>query len=312
MAEPGSRPADPGPLRIPRVPDHQLLRRIGQGAYGDVWLARTIVGSCRAIKILHRDRFEDSVPFEREFTGICRFEPLSRNHENLIDILQIGRDDNAGYFYYVMELGDDLQSGQVIDPPSYTPKTLQEELARRGRLSADECIELGIGLARALERLHNRGLIHRDIKPSNIIYVEGVPKLADIGLVTQALRVTSAVGTEGYIPPEGPGTMAADIFSLGKVLYGAAMGKDPREFPDPPSDLAHLSHKDKLYRLHQVILKAAHSAVVQRFHSAGELAEALEAIRSEEPETASNRWPLIAAITGGILVIGLIIFLLLR
>ena len=60
--------------------------------------------------------------------------------------------------------------------------------------------------------------MHRDIKPSNIIFVQGQPKLADIGLVAGSDETSSFVGTEGFISPEGPGTPAADVFSLGKVL----------------------------------------------------------------------------------------------
>src|SRR5262245_7871708 len=91
----------------PAVPDHELLRRIGSGSYGEVWLARNVVGTLRAAKIVCRRDFSDAYPFEREFKGIQKYEPVSRSHEGLIDILQIGRNDGEGYFYYVMELADD-------------------------------------------------------------------------------------------------------------------------------------------------------------------------------------------------------------
>src|SRR5436309_2440065 len=97
-------PTSPPPV----IPDHQLLRRIGGGSYGEVWLARNKLGTLRAIKIVYRSTFEDARPFEREFKGIQKFEPISRSHEGLVDILQVGGTDD--YFYYVMELADPAQN----------------------------------------------------------------------------------------------------------------------------------------------------------------------------------------------------------
>src|SRR5437588_577830 len=86
-----------------------MLRCIGQGSYGEVWLARNAVGTWRAVKVVYRDNFKDSRPYEREFTGIQKYEPISRTNEGLVDVLQIGRNDADGYFYYIMELADDAQ-----------------------------------------------------------------------------------------------------------------------------------------------------------------------------------------------------------
>src|SRR5512138_70100 len=77
----------------PQIPDHELVRRIGHGAYGEVWLARNALGTWRAVKIVYRDNFEDDRPYEREFAGIRRFEPLSRSNEGFVDVLQVGRDE---------------------------------------------------------------------------------------------------------------------------------------------------------------------------------------------------------------------------
>ena len=112
LAPPFPAPTGPAPasrteLPAPQIPDHELLRCIGSGAYGKVWLARNALGVCRAVKIVYRHSFEDERPYEREFGGIKKFEPISRSHEGLVDILQVGRNDAAGYFYYVMELADD-------------------------------------------------------------------------------------------------------------------------------------------------------------------------------------------------------------
>src|SRR2546422_5104686 len=110
--QPETPPPASGPVGTdnpapPTIPDHELLRRIGGGSYGEVWLARNVMGTFRAVKIVYRKNFDHDRPFEREFKGIQKFEPISRSHEGLVDILQIGRNDQAGHFYYVMELADD-------------------------------------------------------------------------------------------------------------------------------------------------------------------------------------------------------------
>src|SRR5262249_11303037 len=64
-------------------------------------------GGWRAIKIVYRSSFDHDRPFEREFEGIQKFEPLSRAHPSQLNILHVGRNDEAGYFYHVMELADD-------------------------------------------------------------------------------------------------------------------------------------------------------------------------------------------------------------
>ena len=106
--------AVPPPHPTPSIPDHELLKKIGGGSYGDVWLARSKLGTYRAVKIVYRATFEDSRPFEREFKGIQKFEPISRSHEGLVDILQVGGTEE--YFYYVMELADD--AGKIRKPKS--------------------------------------------------------------------------------------------------------------------------------------------------------------------------------------------------
>ncbi len=251
------------------VPDHTLIRRVGKGSYGEVWLARNALGTWRAVKIVRRSAFDDDRPYEREFAGIQRFEPISRSHESQLNILQVGRAEGA--FYYVMEVADEMGRGQDIDPGTYTPRNLRSELHLHGRLPAADCLRIGLALTTALEHLHKHGLVHRDIKPSNIVFVNGIPKLADIGLVAHAEATMSFVGTEGFIPPEGPGTRPADIYSLGKVLYELSTGHDRQQFPELPTNIADLPDRPLLGELNEVLIKACHRDPAQRYQTAAEM-----------------------------------------
>ena len=256
---------------LPQIPDHKLLRCIGRGAYGEVWLASSVMGACRAVKIVWRRSFDTERPFEREFAGIQKFEPVSRSHDGLVDILHVGRNDEVGYFFYVMELADDVQTGAQIDPDRYEARTLQREIQARGRLPVQECFRISLCLTNALGYLHEQGLVHRDIKPSNIIFVKGAPKLADIGLVCGTEGTQTSVGTEGYIPPEGSGTPQADLYSLGKVFYEMGTGKRREQFPDLPTDLRENADGAALLEFNEVLLKACASDVRRRYQSAHEL-----------------------------------------
>src|SRR2546430_393692 len=294
------------PFPPPAIPDHELIRLIGRGSYGQVWLAKNAVGTLRAIKVVYRATFEKAEHFEREFKGLQKFEPISRSHEGLVDILQLGRNEEAGCFYYVMELADGAEmtksefripkeaqnpNSEAAGAPEtirvsgfglpssfdirhsdlYTPRTLRDDLRARGHLPLTDCVSIGAKLAVALEHLHAQGLVHRDIKPSNIIFVNGEPKLADIGLVTNIDDAHSMVGTAGYIPPEGPGAAQADIYSLGKVLYEIALGKDRQDFPQLPPDLQTQPDHAGLLELNEVILKACEGDPRQRYGSAEDM-----------------------------------------
>jgi CHASE2 domain-containing sensor protein len=267
---PQAAPRSAGPM----IPDHTLVRRVGKGAYGEVWLAKNAIGAYHAVKIMQRRLFPANEPYEREFRGIQKFMPISRSHPGLVHVLHVGRNDPEGFFFYIMEVGDDVTSGQRINPETYSPKTLGTEMEMRGMLPPKECLQLGLALTLALDYLHQQQLIHRDIKPANIIYVNGAPKFADIGLVTDIRgdgRDVSYLGTEGYIAPEGPGTASADVYALGKVLYEACMGRDRSLFPEVPTAILEQASDTLVRRLNQVIFRACETAVNERYQTAAEM-----------------------------------------
>ena len=110
-----------------------MLRCIGRGSYGEVWMARAVTGVLRAVKVVRREDFELDRTFEREFEGIRSFEPISRSHPGLIDILHVGRNATEGFYYCVMELADDRFRGRDISPADYEAAVIGHRQARPRR-----------------------------------------------------------------------------------------------------------------------------------------------------------------------------------
>ncbi len=290
----------PQPQRFWRGPEvregvsiggYELMARIGSGQHGQVWLSRSVTGQYVALKIMEQRESEDEAQFDREFRGICHYEPLSRDAEAVVDILHVARDDEAGYFYYVMELADDLHSRMPIDPQAYQARNMAAELEVRGRIPLAECLGIAVRISRALGYLHDRDIVHRDIRPSSIIYRQGQVKLAGVSFVAASGGSFSFSGTRGYAPVEGPGYPAADVYSMGRVLYELFSGQSPRHFPNLPVKLADSIQAQALM---EVLRTACHLDATQRFANGHALADALQGLAdavdapaeeySEQPE----------------------------
>lgn len=268
----------------PSVPDHEILRKIGTGAYGEVWLARSVTGAYRAVKVVWREDFADEQVFIREFDGVLTYEPIARGIPGLVHILHIGQHGGPfPYYFYVMELADDAYTGTHTDPASYIPRTLFSDMQQYGNrpMPLDYVLEVGCQLSRALAGLHAQELAHRDVKPTNVIFINGRVKLADAGLVAHSNQRTM-VGTEGYIPPEGPGTPRADVYALAKVLYEMSTGMDRLNFPSLPRELPEGATHRRWIEFNKIICAAA-SPQINRdtIVNAKQLAEQLELLRDD-------------------------------
>ncbi len=283
-----SFPRPTAPVEVlPDTPNYELFNPpFGEGAYGKVWLARNTAGQWRALKVVYLANFDQNTdPYEREFSGIKKYQPVSDGHPGLLRV-EFVSEKQAGCFYYVMELGDPLEPGWEQEPSTYKPRDLVSERSRshRRRLPVRECVRIGLALSDALEFLHRQGLTHRDIKPQNIIFVNGQPKLADMGLITDIRppdQERTLVGTPGYMPPppERPGTPQADIYALGMVLYVLSTGRNTAYFPEIATTLVEGGDPVDFLPLNTVILKACQPDPTQRYASAAEMHHALLEVR---------------------------------
>lgn len=287
----------------------EILRQIGGGSYGEIWMARSVTDTLRAVKVVYRGDFDDAKTFEREFEGILKYEPLASGHPGLVDLLHVGRGRNGEeeFYYYVMELGDDVERGSAIHPADYEPRTLRSDMLRSGKrpLAVGFCAEAGAQLAGALAHLHENGVAHRDMKPSNVIFVKGKACLADIGLVATRDQRTF-VGTEGFVPPEGPGSAGADVYALGKVIYEMATGKDRLDFPELPDDPIEKKELKRWLALNKIVCETCDPRIKKRrYTEAAELERVLRLIASAK-RLKKKRPPVGLMVSSGVVVLGLL------
>ena len=250
----------------------------GRGAYGKVWLVRNATGQWQALKEIERSKFERDSPYEREFQGIKSYKPISNQHPGLLHIDHVNINETEGYFYYVMELGDALTLDWERLGETYQPRDLVavcRQMPSR-QLPVRDCLSLGASLLEGVDFLHGQGLVHRDIKPANIVFVNGRPKLADVGLIRDVSPDGAAVGTPGYMPPapEPNGTRAADLYAMGKLLYVISTGYSVKDFPALPEALV---ESPDFMRLNEIICQACRPAGEDRYASAAEMLLALRA-----------------------------------
>lgn len=286
-------------------PDYRFLVRIGSGAYGEIWLATAPEGQYRAIKFIANGGPGDDSRYGREHRGIQLLKTLRDIPPGIVPILDVREDPQAG-FGYVMELADAERPLWQEHPEEYRPKTLRGELVARRALPLEESIDIGIRLADALEFLQRHRLVHRDIKPSNVIYIQGKPVLADVGLLVDTREAESLVGTPGYVPREQHGHFSGDIYSLGVLLTEISTGRPADEIgfsPVEESDTAATGYA----RWMDILRRACETNPEKRYQTAAALLHDLKELQNNPSRHSLPRpiWLWLAA--GIVFLTGLVV-----
>jgi eukaryotic-like serine/threonine-protein kinase len=202
---------------------YRVDRVLGQGGMATVYLAQdSELDRPVAIKVLAEHLAGDE-SFRRRFLREARMA-ARLSHPNIVQVYDAGDED--GRPFIVME---------CVEGP-----TLAEELKRVGKLDPSQTVDLALQVCGGLEHAHGAGLVHRDVKPHNLLLrPDGTLKIADFGIAraaeaTKMTQIGSVLGTAAYLAPEQAAgeqvTAAADIYSLGCVLYECLTGRTPYVF----------------------------------------------------------------------------------
>lgn len=253
-----------------RIADrYEVVRAIGRGGMGTVWLARdSVLGRNVAVKQIGGLPGEPANETQRAMREARSAAAL--NHPNAVAVYDVV--DHDGRPWLVMEYVEG--------------ETLAEVIAREGHLEPRTVADIGSHLASALVRAHERRIVHRDIKPGNVLIDRsGRPKISDFGIARghgdDALTQTGFVtGTPGYLSPElargeDPDN-ASDVWALGATLYAAVEGRPPYAPRSNPIAL----------------LQAIATQPPEPMEHAGPLAGAIAAMMDADP---ARRWDMATA-----------------
>jgi serine/threonine-protein kinase len=261
---------------------YRVLRKLGGGGMADVYLCedRTL-GRHVALKVLLQ-RYLDDPNFVERFRREAK-AAAGLNQTNLVGIYDWG--EAEGIYYIVMEYVEG--------------ETLKSLIRRRGRLSGNEAVAIGLQLLAAVEFAHRSNIVHRDIKPQNVMLDrDGTVKVMDFGIARAGdsgmTEAGSILGTAQYLAPEQakghPVDERSDLYSVGVVLYEMLTGTVP--FKGDSAVTVALKHVNEVapepaqlvpglpYALNQIVLKAMAKDPGERYQSAADFARDLRAAKA--------------------------------
>ena len=293
LAETALAPPKPKEKLPAQIGSYHIMRKIGEGGMGTVYLGRDDAGQQAAIKVPFHVQGGDE-------QTVKRFEREARSaqgidHPHICPVFSSGYDGERYYLAMAFIEGD----------------SLAQWLESGAEVTADQALDWVQKLAQALQAAHDAGIVHRDLKPGNIMLTpDGEPVLMDFGMArrfddTESLLTPSGaiVGTPGYMAPEqitgdaqsiGP---TCDTYSLGVLMYELLTGWAPfsgnlatllgsivSEPPTPPTK----HNPDLPPALESICLRALEKDPANRYQTVIELSQAIEDYREGRSQDATN------------------------
>ena len=259
---------------IERISDYKVLRLIGKGGFGDVYLAQDKTNNYVAIKIIKSENAS------RETNALEKYSNL-KSIPNFIEIIESGKIDNSAIFY-VMPLADTLESAKEFPPSDFRwqEKSLANiidakiDSQNNEWFSRDEILSFILPIFDATIALGESSMLHRDIKPDNILFFNGKPTLSDFGLLENDHRTLSNVGTPLYFAPSwyiakggNPDTygLATTFYSLITGNLPDTIGRPAYRFPEKTTDSISDTDKAQWLHWHRCIMRAIAENPTERF-----------------------------------------------